>query len=355
MTHPGACSERVADKQPAARRSGWATLLIVLLVLALGVSVLLNMGLLMLLGAGGGMLHERDRAPFAEMTVAGERGSTDKIALIELRGVILDEVKRGGGLLPIVERPVERLRRAFEQAQRDEAVRAVVLRIESPGGAVGTSDRLWRLVHTFRERSGKPVVVSMGSVCASGGYYVACAADRLIAEPTTITGSIGVILRGFNVSKLLSRRLDVQPVTIKSGDNKDLLNPFEPLEPAHLEIVQATIDQAYDRFVGIVARGRKRAGLDESQVRALADGRIYTARDALERRLIDAIGYLEDAFSAAKELAHLERAKLVRYRPRRGLLDLLQAAATTPAPSALSLETLLEISRPRLLALWWGR
>ncbi|RME70864.1 MAG: signal peptide peptidase SppA [Planctomycetota bacterium] len=335
-----------ASAPPERRRgSGCLVALALLLFVALGVSVLANFGFLAMLGAGA------TEGPIRERTVRGEGEA--KVALIELRGVILDEVEAGSALLPIRRRLVERLEREFGAAEKDEKVVAVLLRIDSPGGAVSTSDRIWHLVRTFRERSGKPVVVSMGGVCASGGYYVASACDRLVAEPSTITGSIGVILRSFNVSKLLAR-LDVEPVTLTSGQNKNLLDPFEPPNPEHRRIVQATIDEAYERFVRIVAEGRAHAGLDEAAVRKLADGRIYTARTALDNKLVDAIGYLEDAFGQAKQLAKVERARLVRYEERAGLFGWLEARLGAPQRTELSLAQLLEHARPRLYALWWA-
>ncbi|HBP17982.1 MAG TPA: signal peptide peptidase SppA, partial [Planctomycetes bacterium] len=223
------------------------------------------------------------------------------------------------------------------------------LRIDSPGGTVGASDRIWHMVSEFKRTTGKPVVVHMGGTCASGGYYIAVACDHLIAEPTTITGSIGVVLSTLNFSGLL-KEYGVKDVTIKSGPNKDLLNSTAPPNEEHLAIMQTMVDETYARFTEIVAKGRP---IKLEKVRQLADGRIYTANQALKHQLIDAIGYQEDAFATVRRLAQAGACQLVRYRKPPTFADVLAGNARAPQ---LNLDDLLgQLQGPRLLVLWRGR
>lgn len=270
-----------------------------------------------------------------------------KVVLIELEGVIANRAG-GGGLFGVGYDLVARLEREFDKAAKDEDVKAVLFEIESPGGTVTASDRIWRLVKRFREKSKKPVVIHMGGICASGGYYISVAADAIYCEPTTITGSIGVILSSLNFHELLKKH-GVQDVTIKSGANKDLLNSTSAPNKEHHKILQGMVDQTHARFVDLVAQGRP---FDINRARELADGRIYTAKEALAHKLVDGIGYRDDSFAAAKKLAGAAEARLVRYKRQPTLSDMLTG---TVRSKRLDLELLDEIRSPRLLALWRGR
>lgn len=281
-----------------------------------------------------------------EVHVSGE--GEDKIALIELKGVIAEQ-QTSGGVLGVSVNLVERLEGEFAAAAKDEKVKAVLLRIDSPGGTVSASDQIWHTVSEFRRTTNKPVIVHMGGTCASGGYYIAVACDALICEPTTITGSIGVILSTLNFAELLEK-YGVADVTIKSGANKDLLNSTSPPNPEHRAILQGMVDETHARFVELVAKGRP---IDLPTAQKLADGRIYTAKQALEHQLVDAIGYREDALAEIRKRAKLGKAKLVRYRaPVPTLLDALAGNASVPqvAPNLLD-----QVTGPRLLVLWRGR
>ncbi|MBL4849331.1 MAG: signal peptide peptidase SppA [Planctomycetes bacterium] len=283
-----------------------------------------------------------------EITVSGE--GEDKIALIELKGVIAEQQTTGGGMFGVQVNLVERLEREFAQAGADDKVKAVLFRIDSPGGTVSASDQIWHVVSEFRRTQNKPVIVHMGGTCASGGYYIAVACDALICEPTTITGSIGVILSTLNFSELL-KKYGVSDVTIKSGANKDLLNSTAPPNAEHLEILQGMVDESHARFVELVAKGRP---IDPETVAKLADGRIYTAKQALKHKLVDGIGYREDALAEVRKRAKLGKAKLVRYRaPTPTFLDAISGNAnTTPAIAPTLLD---QVTGPRLLVLWRGR
>ncbi len=234
---------------------------------------------------------------------------TAAVALIPFTGLIAD-APQPPGLLGGGPNPVDRLVASLERASKDPHVRAVVLRVNSPGGSVTGSDILYREITRFRERTGKPVVVSMGEVAASGGYYISLAADRILAEPTTITGSVGVLFQTFNVHEALTR-FGVQPRAITSGPNKDLANPFAPPRQEHYALLQQQVDALYQRFRQLVLS--RRPAFDAAQADELLDGRVFTGQQAADLGLVDAVGGVREAFEAAKRLAGIARATLVMY------------------------------------------
>jgi protease-4 len=231
----------------------------------------------------------------------------NKIAVIDVEGVIMNA--RSSGLLGSGENPVSLFREKLDAAAADKRVKAVVLRINSPGGAVTASDIMFQdLVH-FRHKTGKPVVACMMDVAASGAYYLAMGCDRVYAHPTTVTGSIGVIMSLYNASGLFAK-LGVSSKPIKSGPNKDIGNPGRPMTKEEEAILQGMVNSFYGQFVKVVAEGRK---LPEDRVRVLADGRVYTGLDAVKLGLVDEVGYLEDAICTAKKMACIKDAKVVAY------------------------------------------
>jgi protease-4 len=267
-----------------------------------------------------------------ERYVAGELTGA-KIAIVEVEGLIYD-------------REVEHALRQLRQARDDDTVKAVVLRIDSPGGTVSGSDRIWREVEMLK-RSGKPVVASLGGMAASGGYYVAAPADQVIAEPTTLTGSIGVITELPNLEGLLDK-LGIEMQTIATGKWKDSGSLFRPMTDEERQRWKAMLDEAYGRFVRIVARGRR---LGPSEVESLADGRLYTAEEALKLKLVDALGYLDDAILAAQRRAKLETARVVRYAQPFDWTEALRPFSRGGTGPALDPETLLRLQVPRILYL----
>ncbi|MEI6351444.1 MAG: signal peptide peptidase SppA [Verrucomicrobiota bacterium] len=284
------------------KRSGclWVALAIVL-----GISLLMN---LVLAGRGkamaGGMGDRAERKPerLDERVVAGGSGSS-RIALIPVRGIISSGVSGRMG-----ESMVEDIRAQLRQASEDSKIKAIVLAVDSPGGEVTASDIIYNAVLRARER--KPVVVSMGSLAASGGYYISCAGDYLLANETTFTGSIGVIIQTFRYNDLLGK-IGVMPVTFKSGEFKDMLSGTREMTPAEKEYIQKLVMQTYGKFVGIVAKSR---GLPEEQLRSgIADGRVITGKDALEAKLINAIGGIDEAYAKARELGKAPDASVVAY------------------------------------------
>jgi protease-4 len=243
-----------------------------------------------------------------------------------------------------------RVREELEMAEDDDRVRAVVLRINSPGGTVTASDILYHEITSFKARRKIPVVACILDVGASGGYYIALAADRIVVHPTTVTGSIGVLMLTVNASGLLEK-IGVSASYVTSGDFKDMGSPFRSVRPEERAIFQNLIDRFYGRFVELVARSRK---LDEARVRAFADGRVYTAGQALELGLVDQIGYLEDAIKAGKSAAGLDEARVVTYHRPRQYRATIYSSAETPAPvTGIPELARLVVSGPRFLYLWW--
>jgi protease-4 len=232
---------------------------------------------------------------------------TKKIALIDVEGLILNA--RISGLLGGGDNPMSLFRERLDAAACDPQVKAVVLRINSPGGAVTASDIMYQDLIRFRRDTHKPVIACMMDVAASGGYYLAMGCDRVFAHPTTVTGSIGVIMTLYNASGLFEK-IGLSSNPIKSGPNKDIGNPGRPMTDEERAILQGMVNSFYDQFVQVVVRGR---GLPEERIRALADGRVYTGLDAQKLGLVDEIGYLEDAVATAKAMAGLKDAIVVAY------------------------------------------
>jgi protease IV len=245
----------------------------------------------------------------------------NKIAIIDVEGMILNS--RTSSLLgDSGENPVSLFRERLDAAAEDPRVKAVVLRINSPGGAVTASDIMYQELNHFRADTHKPVVACMMDVAASGAFYLAMACDRVYAHPSTVTGSIGVIMSLYNASGLFSK-LGVTSDPIKSGRNKDLGNPARPMTPEERAILQGMVNSFYDQFVHVVADSRH---LPEKEVRALADGRVYTGLDARKAGLVDEIGYLEDAVQTAMALAGVKDARIIGYDRSDGYRGSIYAA-----------------------------
>jgi protease-4 len=235
-----------------------------------------------------------------------------KVAVVEVEGVIGVSAERSLDSEGIV--------RTLGEYRDDPAVRAVVLRINSPGGVVAPTQEIFTAVRRLREAK-KPVVASLGSVAASGGYYVAVAADRIYASPGTLTGSIGVVMQLANLEGLL-KKVGVEYVVVKAGAYKDVGNLARAMTPEERRILQALLDDVYDQFILAVADGR---GLEPKDVRAFAEGRIYSGRQAHGLKMVDDLGGLEDAIEAAAKMAGLPpKPKVVYPRRRFSLRDLLR-------------------------------
>ena len=239
-----------------------------------------------------------------------------RVAVVDLEGLIAE---------------TDDIVRELRHHRDNPSIRAVVIRINSPGGVVGPTQEVHDALLRVRQ-AGKPVVASLGSVAASGGYYVAVAADQIYANPGSLTGSIGVIMQMANVDALM-KKVGVDYVVVKAGQFKDLGNFSRPLTPEERRVIQALLDDVHGQFIEAVAKGRK---LDRSAVIQFADGRVFSGTQALGLKMVDALGGLEEAIEAAAKLAKLPMPPPVE-RPRRrfSLIDLLRNELGLPVPSML--------------------
>lgn len=329
------------------RPSGCYYVFLIFVLIALAVSVATNLGLMAgLAGKAAGLAQSGDFAEdeFPQFTEHWSYGQGEVVvARIPLIGIISRE-SSAGFLMPIID-PVQSVLNQIRAARNDEAVRAIFLEVDSPGGAVTPSDEIYNALLRFRESGeGRRVIVYTRDMAASGGYYAAVAGDWIIAEPTAVIGSIGVLIQAFNWYQL-SERIGISDVTVKSGENKDLLNPFRPTDPLELGILQALVDSMYDRFVGAVKTGRH---LDDADMERLADGRVFSSDEALKEQLIDEVGYFEDAVARTADLLGVSSIRMIRYEQR---LDFYTWLASIRHPLA-PLEAATQINHPRLMYLW---
>ncbi len=264
--------------------------------------------------------------PLREMTLEGD--AADKIQVIPITGFISDETKASvmGTRPSVVQEVVSHLR----LAEKDTKVKAILLKIDTPGGSTTASDILYHEITAFKERTGKTVVACMMNMATSGGYYVALPADTIMAHPTTITGSVGVILMRPEVSGLMEK-LGVGVGVNKSGQNKDMGSPFRPITPAEENMLQDLADTLGKRFVDLVARHR---GLTGERLAMVADARLFLADAALAAGLVDKIGYLSDAITETKRIAGLDAdARVVTYRRTEYADDNLYNTLTSSTPN----------------------
>jgi protease IV len=279
--------------------------------------------------ARGGVHFEEFPPRFREIVVErGSRIANDRIAVITMRGLISSAIPG-----TVSDSMVDDMRAALQQAREDSRVKAIVLEIDSPGGEVTASDEIYNAVVKTRAR--KPVVVYMDSLAASGGYYIACGGKFLMANETTITGSIGVIIQTLNYEQLFNK-IGLASVVFKSGKFKDILNGARPMTPEERNLIQSFVMQTYEKFLGIVARER---GVAADTLRnGIADGRILSGKDALNDKLIDGLGQIEDAYAKAKQLGNAPDATVVKYGPPFNLARLFRAFGEFGGDSKVQLE-----------------
>jgi protease-4 len=249
-------------------------------------------------------------SPLEEVVLSGE--GRDKILLVEVSGV-LTSAKPGGVLDRFFDRlslPA-RFKEELAKAEDDEDVKAVVFRINTPGGTVTASDILYHEIQELKKIRDIPVIASIMDLGTSGGYYVAMATDQVVAHPSSVTGSLGVIMLTLNASGLMEK-IGVRADAVTSGPHKDMGSPFRTMTEQDRAIFQGVIDNFYDRFLRVIERGRP--NLKPETIRRLADGRIYSATQAKDHGLVDVIGYLDDAIGLAKKKAGIEEAQVVMYQ-----------------------------------------
>ena len=261
----------------------WVFIFIIAIVIAGAVSFLILISL-------GAFLPDRQALAFG-----------DKIGLIEIEGTMING-------MPAVDE--------IRQFAKDDGIRAIVLRIESPGGVVAAAQEIYDELNRARQR-GKPIVASMGGIAASGGYYVACGADSIVANPGTLTGSIGVIMRLPNAEELL-KKIGLRYEVIKTGEYKDTGSMSRPMTPAERALLQAMLDDVQDQFVTVVSVERN---IDKDTVMEFADGRVMSGRQALELGLVDRLGGYRDAVRLAADLAGIDGEPVI-VRPRRKAISL---------------------------------
>lgn len=265
--------------------------------------------ILLVLGIGMGVLFLVNLL-FPDLDLSME----DRVALIRIEGVILDSQETITELKRFAENPY---------------VKAIVLRIDSPGGGVVPSQEIFDAVQRVRNKNNKAVVASMGTVAASGGYYIAAATDRIIANPGTLTGSIGVIMETANVEGLL-KKIGVEGIVVKSGKFKDVGSPLRKMTDEEQALLQSVMDDVHKQFIDAVAEGR---AMEVDTVQALADGRIFTGQQAKEAKLVDELGNLDDAIQLAADIAGIEgEPKVVEPRRRFSLRELIESRLSVIFP-----------------------
>lgn len=295
-----------------------------------------------------------------EQIVATEPGwfVTDKIAIIDVDGLLFNQRM---GWFGFEDNPVSLFIEKLDAASADPRVKAVVLRINSPGGGVNASDIMHRRLLAFKRTKGVPVVAVLQDVAASGGYYIASGADVIVANPASITGSIGVLVQTVSFWGTM-QKLGISTQAVTSGPRKDMASPLKPIDSGDVAILQGIVDEFHCNFVDVVAAGRQ--NLSREQVAALADGRVWTGTEAHKLGLVDEIGYLDEALALAKRLGGASAVKVVMYSRPWGYRSSIYASMDAASPDAkavnfnlvnLNLAEVFRLAGPQFLYLWTGR
>jgi protease IV len=342
-------------QRPLPQRStgtGWKVLGISMTVLFL----LAVLGLFFIGMVGGDVPLQAHHSPGPRLqeTWVKDNKSENKIAVIPVEGVIMSGGAGRGDLVGTVEK-------ALKQAEEDKRVKAVVLKVNSPGGEVLASDDIYNLIAQFQRNTTKPVVASMGSLAASGGYYVSAPCQWIVANELTITGSIGVIMHGYNFRGLMDK-VGVRPEVFKSGKFKDMLSPDkreEDITAEERELVQSMVNETFDKFKSIISEGRgnaaKKNGTSADAGKALADnwqqyadGRILSGKEALRLGFVDELGNLDTAVARARKLAKIADANVIEYQPVFDLSDIFGFLGQSSKSEARTLKIDMGIDMPKL-------
>ncbi len=326
-------------------------LALILLVL-FGCSALLNVGQMFSGLSPGKSRMNRTAGPKLDEVLYEDNSAANKIAVVEIDGIISSRNLDQGGF-----NLVDVVRAELKSAEDDDKVKAVILKVDSPGGEVLASDEINHAIADFQTSSRKPVIASMGNLAASGGYYVSAPCQWIVANELTITGSIGVIMHSLNYRTLMNK-VGLKPETYKSGKFKDMLSPDrnpDEIPPEEREMVQNLIDETYNKFKSVVAAGRKQADdKNKGKGRALssdwadyADGRILSGTEAYKLGFVDQLGNFQDAVKRAKTIAGISTANVVEYQLRYDLSDIFRLFGKTEAP-AIKLD--LGMEAPKLQA-----
>ncbi|QOR65844.1 signal peptide peptidase SppA [Cytobacillus suaedae] len=281
-----------------------------------------------------------------------EGSGTNKILVLNINGVIQDTGQTVPSIFDTAGYNHHALLDMIKSATEDHTVKGIVVRVNSPGGGVVESAQIHDKLVEFKEKTKKPVYVSMGTMAASGGYYISAPADKIYAVPDTLTGSLGVIMQGINYGGL-AEKYGVEFQTIKSGPYKDIMSPTRDMTEEERQILQSLVDNAYSGFVEVISKGRN---LSESQVKKVADGRIYDGRQAKELNLVDELGYFEDAVEAMKKDHNLGNIRVVEYESNYGFGSIFSMGATRIFSDDFEMAGLMKIlsqpNSPRLMYLY---
>ena len=288
--------------------------------------------------------------PLEEIVLEGE--GAEKVLLIDLQGVINNQKDRAFTGATTALGMVEQVREIISKAEKDEDVKALLIKVNSPGGTVTASDIIFHELITYKSKYDVPVYVHIMDLAASGGYYIALAGDEIIAHPTSLIGSIGVIALKVNMENLMEK-IGVDWEVVKSGDKKDFMSPFRPFTNEERQLFQNTIDNFHKRFVTIIAENREELELDE--VKKLADGRVFDSKQAMNHKLIDEIGYISDTVERIKLKTNNPDLKVVTYQ-REGdyKSNLYSISPQSPAFNFINLDLGLDKNTlsPYFLYLW---
>jgi protease-4 len=271
--------------------------------------------------------------------VVEEGNLNEKIAVLHVEGVIQDVATND--LLGSTAYNHKVFLEMLQHAAMDDTVEGIILRVNTPGGGVVESAEIHDQVVEIQEEYDKPVYISMGNTAASGGYYISAPADKIVAHPATVTGSIGVIMESINFGEL-AEELGVDFNTIKSGEYKDIMSATRDMTEEEFEILQSMIDEMYDDFVQVIADGR---GMDDSEVRRLGDGRVYTGQQAYENGLVDDLGSMNDTISMLRDDYDLHQAAVIEYEGNAGFSQYLLGAAKSTFQEETNILGLQELLR----------
>jgi len=340
------------------RRSwGWIILSVILLVM-LGFSLIGNVVQSFTHSLGGSFSRgykssmTREAGPRLDEVTLEDNDAHNKIAVVTVDGIITSHSADQAG-----NNMVDVIKAQFDRAKDDKRVKAVILKVDSPGGEVMASDEINKVIANFQADSKKPVICSMGSLAASGGYYISAPCRWIVANDLTITGSIGVIMHGYNWRGLMDK-VGVAPMTFKSGKYKDMLSPDRnpgEIPPEEREMVQALIDETFQKFKGVVRTGRAAAHeKNKAEGKALADdwedyadGRVLSGTQALTLGFVDQVGDFDEAVEQTKKIAHITDANLIEYRERYDLSDFLSMFGQSGSAHDIKLDVGLDIPKLR--------
>ena len=349
----------ITPPPPAKPRRSWGWMIVsLILIVLLGFSLLGNLVQAVSHAIGGGFdrgfktTNAREVGPKLDECILEDNGAHNKIAVITVDGVITSHTpdQAGNNMVDVIQAQLDR-------AKDDKRVKAVILKVDSPGGEVMASDEINKAIQKFQDESRKPVICSMGSLAASGGYYISAPCRWIVANDLTITGSIGVIMHGINYRGLMDK-VGIAPMTFKSGKYKDMLSPdrsTNDIPPEERAMVQSLIDETFQKFKGVVRTGRAAAhekNKVEGKPLALdwedyADGRVLSGNQALSLGFVDQVGDFDDSVERAKRIAHFDDANLIEYRERYDISDFLSMFGQSGSAHDIKLDLGLDIPKLR--------